>query len=110
MIEAIFVASLGQALMLSLAVVVLWLVRPCLLRFGAGLTYAAWWLVPAFLLTPVLPRPSVEPVRLALAGWSGWRSGSPVRWWCLSGRAGANGGWLGWGSICPPAAARHWWA
>jgi beta-lactamase regulating signal transducer with metallopeptidase domain len=71
MIEAIFVASLGQALMLSLAVVVLWLVRPCLLRFGAGLTYAAWWLVPAFLLTPFLPRPSVEPVRLALAGWSG---------------------------------------
>lgn len=66
MIDAIFAACLQQALMLSLAVALLRAVRPLLLRQGAGLTYAAWWLVPAFLLTPILPRPHAEPLQIAL--------------------------------------------
>lgn len=66
MIEAIFSAGLQQTLMLSLAVVSLRAARPLLLRQGAGLTYAAWSLVPMLMLTPALPRPSVEPLRVAL--------------------------------------------
>lgn len=66
MIDVILTAGLKQAQMLSLSVIVLCAARPLLLRQGAGLTYAAWWLVPVLMLTPALPRPSVEPMRVAL--------------------------------------------
>lgn len=66
MIEAIFRGCIQQTLMLSLAVIVLRAARPLLRRQGAGLTYAAWSLVPMLMLTPTLPRPSAEPLRLAL--------------------------------------------
>jgi len=71
MIEAVFAACLQQTLMLSLAVVLLRAARPLLLRQGAGLTYAAWWLVPALVLTPILPRPHAEPLQVALTAMRG---------------------------------------
>jgi hypothetical protein len=71
MIEAVLAAGLKQALLLSLAVALLRAARPLLLRLGAGLTYAAWGLVPALLLTPALPRPHTEPLRMALAATGG---------------------------------------
>jgi len=67
LIDAILSACLQQTLLLSLAVVVLRAGRPLLLRQGAGLTYAAWSLVPVLMLTPALPRPSVEPLRMVLS-------------------------------------------
>lgn len=67
MTDFILGAGLHQALLLSLAVVVLRVVRPLLLRQGAGFTYASWWLVPLVLLTQFLPRPTTEPLRIALS-------------------------------------------
>jgi beta-lactamase regulating signal transducer with metallopeptidase domain len=73
MTERLLAAGLQQALLLSLSIVLLRVVRPLLLRQGAGLTYAAWWAVPMLLLTPALPRPGAEPLRLMLAA-----TGSPA--------------------------------
>lgn len=64
-------ALVQQALLLSLAVTLLWGLRPLLKRLGAGAVYAAWLLVPALLLTPVLPRPTQEPLRLAMQAAGG---------------------------------------
>ncbi|HEY1130960.1 MAG TPA: M56 family metallopeptidase [Roseateles sp.] len=55
---------LMQALLLCLGVALLWALRPLLRRFGAGAVYMAWLLVPVLLLTPALPRPTQEPLRL----------------------------------------------
>ena len=71
MIETVFAAGLQQTLILSLAVVMLRVARPLLLRQGAGLTYAAWSLVPVLMLTSALPRPGVEPLRIALTAVGG---------------------------------------
>ena len=57
MSEKLLAVLVQQALLLSVAAVVMALARPLLLkRLGAGSVYAAWLLVPALLLTPLLPR------------------------------------------------------
>lgn len=66
MAEALLTGLLLQALLLSLAVTLLWALRPLLKRLGASAVYAAWLLVPALLLTPALPRPQQEPLTLML--------------------------------------------
>ncbi len=71
MSERIFSACIQQAVLLSLAIALLRAARPVLLRQGAGLTYAAWSLVPLLMLTPALPHPGMEPLRLALMAASG---------------------------------------
>jgi len=72
MSEALLALLLRQALLLSLALVLLWALRPLLLRrLGAGAAYAAWLLVPALLLTPALPRPAQEPLRVVLQAAGG---------------------------------------
>lgn len=68
MSELILSALLRQAALLSAGVVLLLALRPLLLRrLGASASYAAWLLLPALLLTPALPRPVQEPLRVALA-------------------------------------------
>jgi beta-lactamase regulating signal transducer with metallopeptidase domain len=65
--EALIAAGLRQALLLSLAIALLWASRPLVLaRLGAGACYAAWLLVPLLLLTPTLPRPAQEPLHVVL--------------------------------------------
>jgi len=65
--EALIEAGLRQALLLSLAIALLWASRPLVLaRLGAGACYAAWLFVPLLLLTPALPRPAHEPLQVAL--------------------------------------------
>lgn len=66
MADGLLGALLRQAALLSVGVALLWVLRPLLRRHGAGLIYAAWLLVPLMLLTPALPRPAQEPVRLVL--------------------------------------------
>lgn len=66
MTDFILFAGLQQALLLSVVVIGLRVVRPMLLRLGADFAYAAWLLVPLVLLTQALPRPTVEPLRIAL--------------------------------------------
>ncbi|MCE4553166.1 M56 family metallopeptidase [Pelomonas cellulosilytica] len=56
---------LTQAVLLSMAVALLALLRLPLGRLGAGARYASWLLVPALLLTAALPRPAHEPLTLA---------------------------------------------
>ena len=70
MTETVLWTLLQQSVLLSVAVAVLRSARPLLRRLGAGLTYAAWSLVPVLLLTPALPRPGVEPVGIALSAAS----------------------------------------
>lgn len=67
MTEALLGTLLRQAALFSLAVLLVAALRPLLRRAGAGALYAAWLLVPALLLTPALPRPTAEPLRLVLA-------------------------------------------
>ena len=64
--EALLAALLRQAVLLSFAVGLLSIARPLLKRLGAGAAYAAWLLVPALMLTPVLPRPAQEPLPVVL--------------------------------------------
>jgi beta-lactamase regulating signal transducer with metallopeptidase domain len=65
--ERLLALLMQQALLLSVAVVLMAALRPLLLkRLGAGSAYAAWLLVPALLLTPLLPRPAQEPLRVVL--------------------------------------------
>ena len=65
--ERLLALLLQQALLLSVAVALMAALRPLLLkRLGAGSAYAAWLLVPALLLTPLLPRPAQEPLRVVL--------------------------------------------
>ncbi|MEJ6004198.1 M56 family metallopeptidase [Paucibacter sp. AS339] len=71
MIENLLLKGLQQALILSLAVILLRAVRPVLLRQGADIVYAGWLLVPALLLTPTLPRPSSEPLQIVWAAADG---------------------------------------
>lgn len=67
MTEAWLTLMARQALLFSAAILLLWALRPLLLRrLGATAVYAAWLLVPAMLLTPALPRPTQEPLRLML--------------------------------------------
>lgn len=57
---------LRATLAVSLAVLVLWPLRSALRRrFGAGVAYAAWWLIPAVALACLLPAPVQEAVPLA---------------------------------------------
>lgn len=70
MTETVFWALLQQSMLLSVAVIVLRASRPLLRRLGAGLTYAAWSLVPVLMVTAALPRPSVEPVLIVLSSAS----------------------------------------
>jgi beta-lactamase regulating signal transducer with metallopeptidase domain len=71
MTDAVVSTLLQQSILLSVAVVVLCAARPLLRRMGAGLTYAAWSLVPLLLLTPALPRPNAEPVLVTLTAAGG---------------------------------------
>ena len=71
MTDALLAALLSQALLLSLAIALLWALRPLLKRLGVGAVYAAWLLVPALLLTPALPRPAQEPLRLVMQAAGG---------------------------------------
>ena len=58
MSERLLGLLLQQAVLLGVGVVLMAALRPLLLkRLGAGSVYAAWLLVPALLLTPLLPRP-----------------------------------------------------
>lgn len=57
---------LQQALLLSLAVVLLRALRRPLLHLGATAVYASWLLLPALLLTPALPRPAREPLQAVM--------------------------------------------
>ncbi|WP_457323182.1 M56 family metallopeptidase [Roseateles sp. P5_E11] len=67
MSERLLVVLLQQALLLSVGVMLIAALRPLLLRrLGAGSAYAAWLLVPALLLTLLLPRPAQEPLRVVL--------------------------------------------
>lgn len=67
MSERLLAALSQQALLLSVGVALLAVLRPLLLkRLGAGSVYAAWLLVPALLLTPMLPRPAQEPLRVVM--------------------------------------------
>ena len=67
MSERLLAALLQQAVLLSAVVVLVAALRPVLLqRLGAGTAYAVWLLVPALLATPLLPRPTQEPLRAVL--------------------------------------------
>lgn len=57
---------LQQAALISAGILALALLRPLLKRLGAGALYAAWLLLPLLVLTPALPRPDIEPMRVAL--------------------------------------------
>lgn len=61
MAEALLQALLTQSLLLSGGIALLGLGRQLVLRCGPQAVYAAWLLVPALLLTPLLPRPAHEP-------------------------------------------------
>lgn len=71
MTEQLLALLLKQALLLSGGVALLAALRKPLLRLGAGVTYAAWLLVPALLLTAALPRPTQEPLHVALEAAGG---------------------------------------
>ncbi|KQV60241.1 hypothetical protein ASC95_01855 [Pelomonas sp. Root1217] len=67
MTEALLAMLARQALLFSVAMLLLWALRPLLLkRLGATAAYTAWLLVPALLLTPALPRLAQEPLHLVL--------------------------------------------
>ncbi|MBV8034473.1 M56 family metallopeptidase [Roseateles sp.] len=71
MTDALLTVLLRQALLLSLGIALLWALRPLLTWLGAGVVYAAWLLVPVLLLTPALPRPAQEPLRLVVQAAGG---------------------------------------
>ena len=81
MADAAWQLLLQQALLLSLGIALLALARPALNRAGPAMTYAAWLLIPLLLATPVLPRPTAEPVRLLLqaADLGGAVAASPLQ-------------------------------
>lgn len=63
MSELLLPALQRQALLLSLGVLLLLALRPLLLkRLGARATYAAWLLLPALLVTPLLPSFGTQPL------------------------------------------------
>ncbi len=63
MSELLLPALQRQALLLSLGVLLLLGLRPLLLkRLGARATYAAWLLLPALLVTPLLPSAGARPL------------------------------------------------
>ncbi len=66
MSELLLASLLRQALLLSAAILLLWAVRRPLLRLGATAAYASWLLLPLLLLTPALPRPTLEPLQVVL--------------------------------------------
>ncbi len=77
MSELLLAALLHQALLYSAVIVLLWTLRPMLLkRLGAGAAYAAWLALPALLSTPLLPRPAQEPLRVVLQAAGGTASAS----------------------------------
>ncbi|MBV8122958.1 MAG: hypothetical protein JO370_02620, partial [Paucibacter sp.] len=66
MAEAFLAALLRQTLLLAMAAVVLLaLRRPVLARFGAGLSYARWALLPLTLLAVAMPVARPEQVVVA---------------------------------------------
>jgi beta-lactamase regulating signal transducer with metallopeptidase domain len=56
----------GQALLLTMALAAMALLRRARLWLGASLTYAAWGLVPLVLLVQALPKPELAVVRALL--------------------------------------------
>lgn len=67
MADTLLAAGLRQALLLSLAVLLLQACRPLLRRLGAVPAYAAWSLVPAFLLAAALPIPGPGVLQVVAA-------------------------------------------
>lgn len=65
MTERLLSVLLTQALLLSASAALLVLLRLPLRRLGAAALYASWLLVPAVLMTALLPRPAREPLTLA---------------------------------------------
>lgn len=57
---------LQQSVLLSAGILGLAVLRPLLQRLGAGALYAAWLVMPLLLLTPALPRPAIEPLKVVL--------------------------------------------
>lgn len=93
--------SLGvQTLVLSVALLLLWLLRPVLLRLlGAGATYAAWLALPLLLLGMAWPRseafvPAVV-LRLKAQALGVWSPDALPAWSALPEAAGSNTG-LAW--------------
>lgn len=66
MTEQALALLLQQAALISAGILALAVLRPLLKRLGAGALYAAWLLLPLLALTPALPRPGIEPVRVVL--------------------------------------------
>lgn len=66
MAELILHMLWGQALLLTLAIAAVALLRRVRVWLGAGLTYAAWGLVPLVLLVQALPQPEMAVVRAVL--------------------------------------------
>jgi len=63
MTDTLLNALQRQALLLSLGTLLLLALRPLLLkRLGARATYAAWLLLPALLMTPLLPSLGAKPL------------------------------------------------
>ncbi len=80
MAETLFTALLRQTLLLALAGALLLLLRkPLRQRFGAGLAYASWWLLPLALLAGSLPmqRP-VQSVYAEFARQAGVAKAAPL--------------------------------
>lgn len=71
MIDGLLLVGLQQALLLSIAIALLRMVRPLLLRQGVGFAYGAWGLVPLMLLTQALPRPPAESFGVLLTAAEG---------------------------------------
>jgi beta-lactamase regulating signal transducer with metallopeptidase domain len=66
MTEQALALLLQQAALISAGILALAVLRPLLKRLGAGALYAAWLLLPLLALTPALPRPDIEPMRVVV--------------------------------------------
>ena len=90
--------SLGlQTLVLSGGLLLLWLLRPALLRLlGAGATYAAWLALPLLLLGMAWPRSDVfvpaVVLRLQAQALGSWSPDSLLDWSALPEAAGDSAG------------------
>jgi beta-lactamase regulating signal transducer with metallopeptidase domain len=66
MTEQLLALLWQQAALMTAGILALAALRPLLKRLGAGAMYAAWLLLPLLALTPALPRPGIEPMRVVL--------------------------------------------
>lgn len=66
MTEPLLALLLQQAALMTAGILALAALRPLLKRLGPGAMYAAWLLLPLLALTPALPRPGTEPMRVVL--------------------------------------------